>query len=188
MSQENVEIVRQPITVGVSRHRTLLERAALRFPQVIPPLLARASLRLPVRSRLRQAMIRYVFRSGIEAANRGDWEATFMAITSPDYETTVDTDLIGLGFDPVYRGRDGRLRLQYQWLAELGEFRQETEGAIDCGDRLVLLAQMEATGASSGAGFEGEVAYVFTISQGQTIREQVFRSHAEALEAAGLWE
>jgi hypothetical protein len=35
MSQENVEIVRQPITVRARSHRRLEQRLALRFPRLL---------------------------------------------------------------------------------------------------------------------------------------------------------
>ena len=57
---------------------------------------------------------------------------------------------------------------------------------IDLGDRVLCLGRMKGTGASSGAAFDTEVAYLFTVSAGRIVREQDFRSHEEALEAAGL--
>jgi ketosteroid isomerase-like protein len=131
-------------------------------------------------------MIRYALRLAIEAANSSDYEAAFALILSPDYETVTPPELVGLGFEPTYRGREGRLRFQLKWVGELGEFQQETEEIIDCGDRVLLLARMRGSGLSSGAAFDSEVAYLLTISGGRLIREQDFRSHEEALEAAGL--
>ena len=49
-----------------------------------------------------------------------------------------------------------------------------------------MIARFEATGPSSGAGFDNQFAEIFTISAGRVIREQAFFDHAEALEAAGL--
>ena len=186
MSEENVEIVRQPIAVRARSRRSVVEHLGLRLPWAAA-LLVRAVTRLPPRSRLRQAMVRYGVRWPIEAINRGDHEAAFMLIPH-DYETVAPPEFVGLGFDPVYRGRDGRLRFHRAWVAELGEFQQETEEVIDCGDRVLLLARMKGSGLSSGAAFKGETAYLVTISAGQLIREQEFRSHQEALEAAGLSE
>jgi ketosteroid isomerase-like protein len=181
-----VEVVRQPIDVRARSHRGSVERLGLRFPRAAA-LLVRAGVRLSPRSRLRQAMVRYALRRSIEAVNRGDLEAAFMLI-SPDFETVPPPELVGLGFDPVYRGREGRLRFHRMWIAELGDFQQEIKEVIDCGDRVLLLAQMKGTGSSSGAGFEDEAAYLFTISAGRMIREQEFRSHQEAVKAAGLSE
>jgi hypothetical protein len=56
----------------------------------------------------------------------------------------------------------------------------------DLGDRLLLIGRISSSGLSSGAALDTHFANLFTISAGLVIREQVFFSHAEALEAAGL--
>src|SRR5438045_121566 len=117
MSQENVEIVRQQLAVSAASRPRVQEQLFLRLPRVAA-FLTRAALRFPPSSWLRQAMIRNAFRIGIEALNRGDYEAGF-ALVPPDYETITLPELVGLGLDPVYRGREGRLRYHRQWVAEL---------------------------------------------------------------------
>ena len=186
MSQENVEIVRQPIAVRDASRPRVHERLFLRLPRVAA-VLTRAALRRRPTSRLRQAMIRNALRIGFEALNRGDYEAGF-ALVPPDFETITFSELVGLGFDPVYRGREGRLRYHRQWVAELGEFQNEPEEVIDLGDHVLVLGRVKGSGLSSGATFGNEEAYLFTISAGRIIREQDFRSHEQALEAAGLRE
>jgi hypothetical protein len=186
MAQENVEIARYPITVRSTSRRRLEERLALRFPRLLAAL-TNTVLRLPQRSRLRRAVVRHAVRIAIEAANRGDYDAAFVLIPH-GYETITPPELVGLGFEPVYRGRDGRLRFQQRWIAELGDFQQETKEVIDFGDRILLLARMKGAGLSSGATFDSELAYLLTVAGGRLIREQDFRSYAEALEAAGLSE
>jgi hypothetical protein len=71
-------------------------------------------------------------------------------------------------------------------VAELGDFQQQTEEILDLGDRLLLLGHMKGVGASSGLSFDSEVAYLISLSRGRMVREQSFRSHAQALAAAGL--
>jgi ketosteroid isomerase-like protein len=187
MSKENVEIVRQPIAVSAASRPRVHEQLFLRLPRVAA-VLTRAALRFPPSSWLRQAMIRNALRISFEALNRGDYEAGF-ALVPPDYETITFPELVGLGFDPVYRGREGRLRYHRQWVAELGEFQNEPEEIIDLGDHVLLLGRVKGSGFSSGAAFGNEeVAYLFTISAGRIIREQDFSSHEQALEAAGLRE
>jgi ketosteroid isomerase-like protein len=134
---------------------------------------------------MRRAMVRFVWRRILEAANRGDWEAAF-AVLPPDYETYPPPEVIGLGFEPMYRGPDERLRLQLGWMDQLGEFQQEAKEVIDLGDRIVLLGWMRGTGLGSGAEFESEIAYVIDIEDGRLSREHFFRFHAEGLEAAEL--
>ncbi len=186
MSRENVEVVRQSIAARPSSRRRVRERLFLRFPQVAATV-ARLVLGLPPRSRLRQVMIRDAFRLAVEAANRKDHEAAFVLLP-PDYEAILHPELVGIGFDPLYRGRDGRVRLQQQWESELGEFENDPQEIIDLGDRVLLLGRMRGVGRGSGAAFDSEVAYLITLSGGRMIREQVLRSHNEALEAAGLSE
>jgi ketosteroid isomerase-like protein len=180
----NVEIVRQRLTVGTSSRRRVLDRLSLRLPRAAA-ILMRLVLRLPPRLWLRRVLIRDAFRRAVEAINRGDLEAAFALIPS-DYEMVTPPDLGALGFDPVYRGRAGRLRFHRQWMAELGEWRNEPEEILDLGDLLLLLGHMKGTGASSGLGFDSEVAFLFILSGGRVVREEEFRSHAEALEAAGV--
>jgi len=186
MSQERIEVVRQPIAARPSSRRRVLERLFLRFPR-LAPVVTRPVFQLPASSRLRREMIRYGVRLTIEAANRKDHEAAFV-LAPPDFESIPDPELVGIGFDPVYRGREERVRLQRQWEDELGEFENDPEEIIDLGDRLLLIGRMRGTGRGSGAAFDSEVAYLLTLSGGRIIRERVFRSHQEALEAAGLSE
>src|SRR5437660_12837635 len=110
MLQENREIVRQPIAVGVQSRRRLEERLALRFPRALARM-SRAVLRLRPRSRLRHAMLRRVTQLGFEAINRGDFEAAF-ALYHPEIEVIEPAEGVGLGLDPVPRGREGRIRVQ----------------------------------------------------------------------------
>src|SRR5436309_16044292 len=118
MSQENVELVRQPIAVSAASRPRVHEQLFLRLPRVAA-VVTRAALRFPPSSWLRQAMIRNALRIGFEALNRGDYEAGF-ALVPPDYEAITFPELVGLGFDPVCRGREGRLRYHRHWVAELG--------------------------------------------------------------------
>ena len=186
MSEENVEVVRQPLGLRVHSRRRLVEHLVLRAPRT-GALMARAIFRLSPRSWLRQKMLRWSLRVGFEAANRGDWEAAFATIPD-DFEAIPPPDLVRLGFAPVYRGRADRLRYQLAWIAELGDFQQALEELIDLGDRFLVLGHMTGSGTASGAVFESEIAYLWTQSGGQLIREESFRSHQEALEAAGLSE
>jgi hypothetical protein len=184
MGEESVQAVRQPIVLRSAPRRRLDERLLVRFPGIAYAL-TRALTRLPPTSRIRRATLRYISQRVLEAANRRDWEAAF-AILPPEYETHPPEEMVGLGFDPVYRGPEGRLRLQNRWMDELGEFEQEAKEVIDLGHRVVLLGWMRGTGLGSGAAFESELAYVVEFSDGRLRHEHFFRSHAEAFEAAGL--
>jgi ketosteroid isomerase-like protein len=186
MSQENVDVVRHPMAVKAQSHRRLEERIALLFPRTLAWLRARIE-RLPTDSRLRQVLLRRTLHLGIEALNRGDYEAIFGLHYHPDCEfefTKLDT----LGLEGT-RGREDRIRFQERWIAEWGEFRFEPVEMFDLGDhRLLIVGHVQGAGLSSGAAFEEEWAALLALSAGWVIREDAFFDHAEALEAAGLSE
>jgi ketosteroid isomerase-like protein len=187
MPQENVEIARQPLALKPRSRRGLAERLAMLLPRALA-LLTRAVTRLPTRSRLRRAVIHRAVQLGMEAINRGDYEAAF-ALHDPDVELNSPPDMIGLGEASVTRGREARIRFQRDWTAQWGEMRFEPEELIDFSDsRVLVVGRIKGSGLSSGAAFENEWANLLTLSGGRVVREQVFRDHGEALEAAGLEE
>jgi ketosteroid isomerase-like protein len=187
MSQENAEVVRQPITVRAHTRRRPEERLALRFPRTLA-LLARAVLRLPPRSRVRRAVVRRAAQLGFEALNRDDVEAA-LALYHPEVELIVAPEFVGLGLPRVVRGLEGRASFEQRWIDEWGKLRYEFDEVIDLGDdRVLLVGRVKSSGVSSGAPVDNEYAEIFTLSAGRVIREQVFLDLGEALEAAGLSE
>jgi ketosteroid isomerase-like protein len=131
--------------------------------------------------------MRRAVQLALEATNRGDFEAAF-ALFHPHIELIAAGTFITLGYDPVYRGREERIRFQERWHADWGEFRFEPEEVIDLGDRVLLVGRVKGSGLSSGVAVDNHWTDVLTISAGRVIREQVFFDRAEALEAAGLSE
>jgi ketosteroid isomerase-like protein len=86
-------------------------------------------------------------------------------------------------------GREERIRSERGWREGWDDFRYEPEELIDLADqRVLMLGRMIGSGRASGAVLESEWADLLTFSRGQVIREQVFFSRAEALDAAGLSE
>ena len=184
MSQENVEMVRQPLALKRRSTRGAEERLAVRFPRVLA-FLSRAIWRLPQRSRLRRAVLRRAVERGWEGMNRVDLEVG-LVLYHDDVESVFDPGFVALGFANT-RGREERRRMLMKVYEETREFRFEPEELIDLGDdRLLVIGRMKGSGLSSGAPFDSEWANLVTISAGLVIRDQVFRSHREALEAAGL--
>jgi ketosteroid isomerase-like protein len=181
-----MEVVRQPVAVRAHSRRRLVERLGLLFPGALA-FFARLAWRLRPRSRLRRALIRRAVQLALEATNRGDFEAGF-ALYHPDIELIAAGTFITLGYDPVYRGREERIRFQERWHADWGEFRFEPEEVIDLSDRVLLVGRVKGSGLSSGVAVDNHWTDVLTISAGRVIREQVFFDRAEALEAAGLSE
>ena len=156
----------------------------MRFPGALT-FLARTVLRLPPRSRLRQALVRRIVQLGYEATNREDYEAVFM-LYHPDVEHTTPPLFAGLGNESVTRGREERVRFQRRWAAEWGEVRFEPEEVVDLGDRVLVVGRVKGSGLRSGASVENEWAQLFTLSAGRVIREQAFIDRGEGFEAAGL--
>ena len=68
-------------------------------------------------------------------------------------------------------------------------FKLQIDELIDAGgDDVVVLARYSGSGRGSGVQVAGEHGYVWTVQEGLAVRFQWFRSHREALEAAGLPE
>jgi ketosteroid isomerase-like protein len=144
--------------------------------------------RLSPRSRLRQAVLRRLVQVGLEALNRGDFEAAF-ARYDPKIELVSDSRLMGLGFDGVYRGHAERVRFQQRWVAEWGDFRFAPHELIDFGDgRLFVHGRIVGSGLTSGAGFDSDWAALLTVSDARVVREQFFFNRADAFNAVGLRE
>lgn len=158
----------------------------MRFPRAIA-LLGRAVWWLPARSRLRKAWLRRAVVSGWEALNRGDLDVAF-ALYHPQIASTVDPLLLGVGLGHT-RGREARVAVQTEAMAEFREFRFEAEELIDLGDsRILVVGRMSGSGRTSGAAFDNDWSALFTVAAGRVIREQIFLDRAKALEAAGLRE
>lgn len=108
------------------------------------------------------------------------------ALYHRDVESTVDPLLAGIGLGNT-RGRDARVAVQKEAMAEFREFRFESEELVDLGDsRVLMVGRMKGSGRTSGAAFDHDWAALFTFAAGWVTREQVFLDRAEALVAAGL--
>ena len=119
--------------------------------------------------------------------NRGDL-AVGLALYRDDVESVFDPGWVGLGFGNS-RGRNARFQTLTEFYAGARELHFEPKELIDLGDdHLLVTGRMRGTGISSGAPFDAEWANLVTISAGLVIRDQVFMSHREALEAAELSE
>ena len=186
MSRENVEVVRQSISVADRSRRRLDERLGLRFPRALA-LFARTFWGLPPRSRLRRWLVSRFARLGFEALNRGDHEAGLL-LFHPDVESTWPPQLATVGVQSKFRGREERLRFQDNWRAEWGGLSFEIEQLFATGDRVLVLGRTKGSGLSSRVPAETESAWVFTVSAGKVIREDIFLDHGEALEVVGLRE
>lgn len=184
MPHESREPVRQPVAVRAASERRLAERFALRFPHAAASLLG-LLLRLPPASRLRRSALRHFLRQGVEALNRGDFEAVFW-LWHRDCEF-VPSAVGALGLEGT-SGRAERIRFQERWVADWGGFRFEPEELIDLGDdrRFMWVGRTTGSGLTSGASVDSECAVLLTVDDGWVVREEVYLDRAHALAAAGL--
>jgi hypothetical protein len=121
----------------------------------------------------------------LAATNRGDYAAAFVAF-HPAVTTTYARELGALGLPTRTETKADRIAAQVQWGLEWQEFRQDGVTVMDFGERLLVLSMASATGLHSGASPTMELGYLVDLEAGLIVRERLFLSHAEALEAAGL--
>ena len=181
---ESDEVIR--IAFRERPRRTMSQRLGLMAPWLFNAS-ARAIRALPVKSRLRRRMFSKALSDAIAAYNRRDWAPLLLNLTD-DVEVNPPHGVVALGFDPVYRGHDGYLEYQDRWIEHWGDFRVIPELAIDLGDRLVVLGTMGGTEPRSRVPIDTEFGTLDTYAGARMARQQVFLSHTDALEAAGLRE
>jgi ketosteroid isomerase-like protein len=181
--------VRTPVTVSSETRRTLDERIFIRFP-ALARAVARAWSRLPPRSRLRRSLTAHIWRSGIEAANRQDFDVLLLAL-DPAFELELTESLAGGYTLPdlvgVHRGHEGYVRV-WQRLFEVWDLKFEPEEVIDFGDRLLAAGRVTAQGRRTGIALDTPLFSLITIRRGLFARQQDFSDREEALDAAGLSE
>ena len=113
-----------------------------------------------------------------------------VAWNSDDFDAWIDQ------FDPevewftlveVYRGHAGA-RKAWESLKGTMQIRARFDDIRDLGESVLALGEMEGTGQTTRLDFTGELAQLVTYRGGKAVNIRDFRSHADALEAAGLSE
>ena len=193
MSETNVETVRGVrIALGTlpgaaSQRRTLDERLRVRFPAFFRAC-SNAILRLPPRSRLRQAVLARAIIRAYAAANRRDFELIFIGNDPRAYEYRPSTDLLPPDFDTVYHGHQGYLDFWQRWLDAFPDIRWDPEEIIDLGEKTLVTTSQSGHGSASGLSVSEQVFQLFTFRRGLVIRQEDFLDRSKAHEAAGLSE
>jgi hypothetical protein len=136
-------------------------------------------------SRIRRAAIARLVANSLAAINRRDYEGAFVAF-HPEVTTTFARELGALGLPTRTTTKADRMAAQVQWGLEWTEFRQDEVRLVDFGERVLILSTASATGLHSGASPTMELAYLVELDAGLIVRERLFLSHAQALEAAGI--
>jgi ketosteroid isomerase-like protein len=117
----------------------------------------------------------------VDASNARDRQR-LEAVRAPGFEKLTARERNGM---PVPSSTD-------RYLDEIDEARKthrfEVEQAVDLGDRIVLLGQIEAEGRTSGVKLSQPMAGIYAVVHGRVARADGFHIWDEALEAAGLSE
>ena len=118
------------------------------------------------------------FRRGVEAWNRNDFDA---------WIDQFDPEVEWFTLVEVYRGHAGA-RKAWESLKGTMQIRARFDDIRDLGESVLALGEMEGTGQTTRLDFTGELAQLVTYRGGKAVNIRDFRSHADALEAAGLSE
>jgi hypothetical protein len=187
------EVVRHSIRIDRATRQRLRERVAVRLPVLIR-LGGVATLRLPLRSRLRGALLVYAFRLVAEAQNRGDFELTTRMYASDGELRNIPTGGAAasiIGLDEVYFGPAGVRRFFEQWTEPWEHWHWAPEGElIDLGHgRLLALLQLVGRGRGSGIEVREQVSLLPELEHGLAVRQRSWLgtgAWSEALRAVGL--
>jgi ketosteroid isomerase-like protein len=127
-----------------------------------------------------------VVRDQFAATNERDFPRA-MSYYAEDVELVVSPDaFLETG---TFTGREAVGQWFAGWLRTFEPgYRFEIDDARDLGDVVLLVATHHGRGRASGAAVRGQTGYLYTLRDGKIVRAELFRSRAEALEAAGLQE
>jgi uncharacterized protein len=121
-----------------------------------------------------------VVRKCFDDREKGDFDAAMDALSS-DVEWRPLTP-------EVYRGHEGIRQFFRRWMGTWEDYRVEVEAYLDAGDRVVVLAHERGRGRGSGVQVDEQFGQVWTLRERRAVRVEMFHTHDEALEAAGLLE
>ena len=117
-----------------------------------------------------------------EAFIQGDGQGA-LAVYAPDAEWD-DTRFRPEG--KVHRGREALAELVRTWVGTWADYSFTLEEVLDAGSRVVAICEERGTGKGSGLDMNTRIGIVMTVDGGEITRAVVYKTPAEALEAAGL--
>jgi uncharacterized protein len=129
-----------------------------------------------------------IVRRGYELFSQGDLEGVTDLIS--DEAELPDDGGLGLGDSAAgtRRGRDGFLQGSQDAWDAFEDYRVEPQEFIDAGDAVVVPVRISGRGRASGARMEFRLVHLWVLRDGKAIRNEIYRTTAEALEAVGLSE
>jgi ketosteroid isomerase-like protein len=163
------------------------ERLAVRFPALLHRVAA-ATMRLPRRSRLRQALLRRSAELGISAYNRRDDEAALVLFDREveAHQATSSGAPIGADLEASWSGHAGFPRMWAQWDEAWTDAYIEPAEMLDLGDRVLLMVTFVGHGRHSGAEVRQPAAQLHTLRGGSVVRWEQWWSWDEGRDAVGL--
>ncbi len=127
-----------------------------------------------------------VVRDQFAATNERDFPRA-MSHYAEDVELVVDPDAFLEG--GTFTGRDAVGGWFASWFTTFEPgYHFDIEEARDLGDVVFVVATHHGRGRTSGAEVHGQTGYLYGLRGGKIVRVELYRSRAEALEAAGLGE
>jgi uncharacterized protein len=129
-----------------------------------------------------------VVRRGYELFSEGNLESVTDLIS--DEAELPDGGGLGVGDTAAgtRRGPDGFLQGSQDALDAFEDYRVDPQEFIDAGDAVVVPVRISGRGRGSGATLEVRLVHLWVLRDGKAIRNEIYRTTAEALEAAGLSE
>jgi ketosteroid isomerase-like protein len=119
-------------------------------------------------------------RRSSEAWRRQDWEAMIRDVDA----NVVFVELPAFG-KKVHHGREGLVDFMRWWPSQWEAFRAELKEVIDVSDsQVVSVNHHSARMKRTGVELEEDVAFLTTFRAGKAVRIEMFRTAAEAVDAA----
>ena len=132
-------------------------------------------------------------QQNVELVKRGfdHWRAgridEWIETVDPDLEWDVSAHPLP-DFPDRGSGRDALVQHTIDYLAGWNDYEATTEELIDGGDDVILIMHERARMRGSDAILDRDLPTVWTVRDGSSVRFRVFKTRAQALEAAGLSE
>jgi uncharacterized protein len=117
-----------------------------------------------------------IARRGIEAYNRGDFEA-LMELIDEEVEAVVPDGMANAG---TYRGVQGFERMTSHWGEAWQEFRVEVEDMIEEGDAVIAPVMQRARGRGSGVETQMAAVHLMRFRRGRMYRWRLCATLEEA--------
>lgn len=128
-----------------------------------------------------------LIRRGTELWLSGDFEAWLETI-DPEIEWDISTHPLP---DVPNRGRGREALVRDMLLTYMGgwnDYSAEIKEISEAGEHVVLVLHETATMRETGVPLERDLVQLWTVREGRAAFVRVFRTKAEAIEAAESWE